>query len=311
MNTITPDIRDRARGALLGVHAGDSLGATVEFQSASSVASRFPDGLRDIIGGGPFNWDAGDPTDDTDLTWAICQGYLDANFDPDQSLDAAAKRMAAWYLSGPPDIGTTTVQGLGQVARGGDPRTSGNASERSQANGGLMRTMGVAVARLFNTDLRADDAIAMSAVTHASDVCVESCVAYCDIAAALIVGVDPATAITDTTINQPDGPVRDALNEAVTVAKNGGRLTDLTGPMGGWVLWALKCAVYETLTANTFEDGVVEVIMLGDDSDTVGAITGGLLGARFGAVAIPQRWTDMLKLGPALTDFADTALESQ
>lgn len=77
---VLPDWRDRARGALVGVHAGDSLGATVEFQSAEACRARFSDGLRDIVGGGPFDWEPGAPTDDTDLTVVIARGYRDAAF---------------------------------------------------------------------------------------------------------------------------------------------------------------------------------------------------------------------------------------
>jgi ADP-ribosylglycohydrolase len=44
----------RLTGALLGVHAGDALGATLEFSSWSAVRKQYPDGLTEIIGGGPL-----------------------------------------------------------------------------------------------------------------------------------------------------------------------------------------------------------------------------------------------------------------
>jgi ADP-ribosylglycohydrolase len=74
VEAMDPRVRDRARGALVGVHAGDSLGATLEFASAESCWARYPDGLRDIVGGGAFDWAPGDPTDDTDLTVALACG---------------------------------------------------------------------------------------------------------------------------------------------------------------------------------------------------------------------------------------------
>ena len=63
-------------GALLGVHAGDSLGATLEFTPWSEIIQHHPNGLRSIIGGGPFSWPAGHATDDTDLTRAVLLAYL-------------------------------------------------------------------------------------------------------------------------------------------------------------------------------------------------------------------------------------------
>src|SRR6266567_1446800 len=53
---------DRIAGALLGVHAGDALGATLEFSAWSAIRQRYPDGLRDIVGGGPFGWPPGHAT---------------------------------------------------------------------------------------------------------------------------------------------------------------------------------------------------------------------------------------------------------
>ena len=62
---------DTIAGGLLGVHAGDSLGATVEFKAWSEIRARYPDGVREIVGGGPFNWPPGHATDDTDLTRTV------------------------------------------------------------------------------------------------------------------------------------------------------------------------------------------------------------------------------------------------
>ena len=66
-------------GGLLGVAAGDALGATVEFMSPSEIRHRF--GVhREITGGGAFDWLPGEGTDDTDLTWAVLSAYLDGPY---------------------------------------------------------------------------------------------------------------------------------------------------------------------------------------------------------------------------------------
>ncbi|MGI5863844.1 MAG: ADP-ribosylglycohydrolase family protein [Myxococcales bacterium] len=61
---------DRALGALLGQAAGDALGTTVEFESRQAIARRYPQGLREIVGGGPFGLKPGQITDDTELALA-------------------------------------------------------------------------------------------------------------------------------------------------------------------------------------------------------------------------------------------------
>jgi ADP-ribosylglycohydrolase len=267
----------------------------------------YPDGLRDIVSGGPFNWAPGDPTDDTDLTWSLARGYLDADFDRSQVLSAAADRMAAWYAGGPPDVGGTTATALRAYRRSGDPKTSGSAENHAQANGSLMRTMPVAIARLGDMALRASEARALSAVTHAHPVCLDACVVYCDIAGALVNGAPVDTAI--------DGALeRSELNAEVRAAVGNARgsgdfaFDDLSGPRGGYVLWSLKVAIRTVTTAPDVEEGLVAVVMLGDDADTNGAIAGGLLGARDGLDGIPSRWTDRLRLADDLINFADAAL---
>lgn len=307
-----PTTLNHAQGALIGVHAGDSLGATVEFRSAASIANEYPNGIRDIIGGGPFNWNPGDPTDDTDLTWAICHGYLDANFDHSDVIDAAAERMLAWRNNGPADIGGTTSQGLRNYAGSRNVYTSGITDTNAQANGSLMRTMGVAVARHTNPGVRQAEAALLSAVTHAHPACQNACVAYTNIAADLINGETPETAVNNVIAwlnNDTDG-VTDLLAATEEAANGDGthRYDDLTGPQGGYVYWAYKTAVRAVLTAPDFEEGTVAVIMLGGDTDTNGAIAGGLLGARFGYDAIPERWTSRLGLHDELVGFAETAI---
>ena len=58
---------DAITGGLLGVAAGDALGATVEFMTPEEIEEKY--GVhREIIGGSDFKWRPGEGTDDTDLT---------------------------------------------------------------------------------------------------------------------------------------------------------------------------------------------------------------------------------------------------
>ncbi|KAK2877295.1 hypothetical protein FQN49_001246, partial [Arthroderma sp. PD_2] len=73
----TPSRLQRSIGALLGVHTGDSLGATFEFSSHAEIKKSHPDGLREMVGGGVFNLPAGAATDDTDMTRGVLLAYSD------------------------------------------------------------------------------------------------------------------------------------------------------------------------------------------------------------------------------------------
>jgi ADP-ribosylglycohydrolase len=208
-------VLDRSVAALLGVHLGDSLGATLEFVDPERARQMFPDGHREIIGGGAFGWAAGAPIDDTDLTLAVAEAYR-LGGDTDSIVMAAAEQMLRWYEGGPRDVGGTTASALQRFRRDCDPSTSGLTDEDSQGNGSLMRTMPVAVARA-DAELRDVEASAISAVTHAHPVCTFACVAYCDLANALIDGEAAPAAVERVLDPLADGatPAERAVADAI------------------------------------------------------------------------------------------------
>ena len=296
---------DRRLGALLGVHSGDSLGATLEFLSWSRVMAAYPDGLRDIVGGGQLGWPAGHATDDTDLTRAVLLGYADPG--PDL-LHAVADRMLDWYDgrwpdrtegSRPRDVGGATETALSTYSRSPDPRRSG-AGPGQAGNGSLMRAIPTAVL-VADQQQRIDDAIAISAITHDDTRCTVSCAAYVEIAASLIAGADTHDSVgAGHTVARSLGSsqVSDAIDHGAAMrllpmASTG--ITHLPGEGGGYVLESLSIAVAAVLDPRDLEDVLVDVVTLGHDADTNGAIAGGLLGARDGAAAIPARWVQTLQ----------------
>jgi ADP-ribosylglycohydrolase len=68
----------------------------------------------------------------------------------------------------------------------------------------------------------------------------------------------------------------------------------------GWVLTALRNALWQLLHAPNLEEAVVDTVMRGGDTDTNAAICGALLGAVWGRNAIPDQWTEcVLNCRPA------------
>ncbi|MDL5363229.1 ADP-ribosylglycohydrolase family protein [Halalkalicoccus sp. NIPERK01] len=63
----------------------------------------------------------------------------------------------------------------------------------------------------------------------------------------------------------------------------------------GYVVDTLQTSLYHGLTADTAEDAIISAVNMGDDTDTVGAVTGAIAGARFGADALPDRWIGELE----------------
>jgi len=69
----------------------------------------------------------------------------------------------------------------------------------------------------------------------------------------------------------------------------------ITEPGDAFALAGGISALFVGVAAESFEDGVIEIIALGKDTDTMGAIAGGILGGRFGEEAIPQPWREGLQ----------------
>jgi len=300
-----PGRRERIAGGLLGVHAGDALGATLEFSGWASIHEEHPDGLREIVGGGPFGWSPGHATDDTDLTRAVLLAYLDPG---DDVVRTAADHMLAWRDgdwpgrepgSGPRDIGGSTSAGLRAYAASRDPRDAG-AGAGSAGNGSLMRCLPTALA-VTDRDRRIREATEISAITHDDERCTAACVTYVEIAAEMLRGASPTDAV--------EAGMRTARGlgvSAVVDAVEYGRALPLAGAAatgqtfladggGGYVLDSLTLAVAAVLDRRSFEDVVVDVVRTGNDTDTNGAVAGGLVGVRDGVGAIPERWLEKLQ----------------
>ena len=282
MEGVGLDLGDRIAGGLLGVAAGDALGATLEFMSPAQIRRRH--GIhREITGGGPFGWRPGQGTDDTDLTWAVLAAYLDVPF----TLEKAADNMLDWYHSRPPDIGGATAEALGRLLRTGDPRTSGATRESSCGNGSLMRCIPTALARR-DPGARRRELAEISAITHAHVQCTDSCQAYGEIVHALLEGAEVHDALAAARALNLHPRVREALDIDPGLPVERLRTS-------GYVIHSLGCAVWAIQQDATFEEVIVALVNRGDDADTTGAIAGGLVGVLLGVDAIPARWRRRLE----------------
>src|SRR4051794_39581850 len=109
MAGLTPTQLDRAAGALVGLAAGDALGAGYEFGPAFSTTP-------EMIGGGSFRWEPGEWTDDTQM--ALCIAGITATGSTDA--DAIGDRFLEWLAGGPNDVGIQTGAVLSGAKRGNE-----------------------------------------------------------------------------------------------------------------------------------------------------------------------------------------------
>jgi ADP-ribosyl-[dinitrogen reductase] hydrolase len=286
---------NRAVGALLGAATGDALGVPYEF------GSRRLEPPARMLGGGLGDYAPGQWSDDTEMAVCIARvAATGADLRSPSALDDIARGFLRWYGDGPADIGIQTGRVLGQARRGAaDPaitmqraaRQLHEESGRTAGNGSLMRTAPVALAHLGDLDAIDEAARAVSALTHHDPVAGEACVLWC-------LAIDRAVRTGELDVRVGLPRVRDMwaalLDEAEQVEPSH------YAPQNGWVVAALLAAWTAVSEATSFDDGVQRAVAGGGDTDTVAAITGALLGARFGVSAVPARYRRLLHGWPGL-----------
>jgi ADP-ribosylglycohydrolase/fructose-1,6-bisphosphatase/inositol monophosphatase family enzyme len=312
-----PGVLSRAHGCLLGQVAGDSLGSLVEFQTPDAISRSYEHGVRTLADGGTFDTIAGQPTDDSELALMLARSTIaEGRYD----VEAAARAYYYWYCSRPFDMGGTTAAALGAMREAaGDclvetsikhtgtgfaetsPKNAGtglaeaaraSARRESKANGSLMRISPLGVWGWARDPAEvAQCARQDSDLTHPNATCRDACAVYAvALAYAIGSGREPQD-VYDFTVrwardSSLDSDVLAALDAAASSPP-----PDFTRSMG-FVLTALQNAFYRLLHGGSLEEGVVETVMAGGDTDTNAAIAGALLGAVHGREAVPLQWRE-------------------
>lgn len=281
-------LESRYAGALVGAACGDALGATLEFEDRASARRRYPDGLRDIVGGGPFGVAPGETTDDTAMMLGIARACGPEGID----MEAVAANFVAWMASGPKDIGTATREALRRLRGGARWDEAGEAMQAESrvgvaGNGSVMRVAPVALRFRSSPERMIRAAIDTSRITHADPRATWGCVAVCQGIVHLLDGGDIADVLDAAARDIPHPEVVEAVRSA---AQRGEDAVD----SGGYVLATVNAAFWCLLHGVDAEDIVVRAVMLGHDADTTAIVAAALAGAAYGLEAIPERWREVV-----------------
>lgn len=288
---------DRAAGVLLGSAAGDALGAGYEFTHPAS------DAVVDMIGGGPFDWAPGEWTDDTSMAAAVALAARSgADIGAGEGLDSIARNFVAWYDTKPADIGnqTRSVLGYRSPTAIDMTRRAAGLTGRTGGNGSLMRTAPVALSYLDDSAACMAAAEAVSALTHSDHRAGEACRMWSfAIRHAVLEGTFDGVRLW----LQADSTTADYWRPLLDEAEQG-EPKDFSN--NGWVVHALQTAWWAIQEAEQsgpehLARALELCVLAGGDTDTTAAIAGGLLGARWGASAVPTTWRSKLHGYPTLT----------
>lgn len=291
---------NKIKSALLGVAVGDALGVPVEFKSRLSI-SKNP--VTDMIGCGTYNLPAGTWSDDSSLTFCLAEA-LTQGFD----LNVIGQYFVKWkhknywtphgYVF---DIGIATSKAISKLAKGEEPEFAGGFNETDNGNGSLMRILPLLFYLLDKPiDERFEITRKVSSITHGHIRSVIACFYYLEFAKQIFEGKDKFEIYKNLQTEIPNHLTSLAIDQA-EIAKfdrllkgDIAKLNENEIQSSGYVLHTLEASIWCLLTTDSYKDAVLKAVNLGEDTDTTGAVTGGLAGLLYGLESIPEKWLQQI-----------------
>ena len=304
-------VRDRYRGALLGLAVGDALGTTVEFKAPGTFKP-----ITDLVGGGPFSLKPGQWTDDTSMALCLAESLIEKRgFDPRDQMDRYCRWWKEGYLSSTGtcfDIGITVQTALAQYLRSREP-FAGSTDPFTAGNGSLMRLAPVPLAFRRDFELAIHNAGESSRTTHAAPTAIDACRYFAGLLLGALEGRSKEELLSSFFYPAPDEKYwkRHPLSPEIAEIA-GGSFKQKQPPAiigSGFVVRSLEAALWAFYRTDSFRDGALRAVNLGNDADTTGAIYGQLAGAFYGLNAIPEDWIERLKMREFIRERADALLD--
>lgn len=295
------DITNKFLGIIFGQAVGDALGLGTEFMTKQEVERNYPSGISDysqiVQDEHRRRWQRGDWTDDTDMMLCILDSIVECG--KVDYLDIA-RRFKEWMMNGGMGIGrhTYNVMALGDYTA--NPQKAAEiiwkmGKKKAAANGAVMRT---SVVGLLKEDVAAH-AENISKLTHFDPRCVGSCVIVSEIIHALVyegrmLGYEEIIDIA----NRYDERIAPFVDTAYHDDLDALCLDDEASM--GYTLKTLGAALWAYWHSESYQDGILRIVMEGGDADTNAAVAGAILGAKFGIEQIPEEWKNGLLYGSEL-----------
>ena len=286
------------KSVVIGHAVADALGVPVEFCTREGLEA---DPVTDMRGYGSYAVPAGAWSDDTSMSVAALDVIADGEIRYEEIMQNFVKwcNLDDYTPTGIMfDIGGTCRRAIQNFADGISPLSCGLSGAYENGNGSLMRIHPFVLMTYFRKHLRDVWEIVIenaSSLTHAHERSVLACKIYAKILFALLENPSKEsifTALKEAKSRYAESP------EYGTYAKlfsdDFAKTPASEIKSSGYVVDTLEAAVWCLLTTDSYEGCVLKAVNLGMDTDTVGAVAGGLAGALYGYEAIPKKWRKTL-----------------
>lgn len=311
-------MRNKIKSAIFGHAVGDALGVPVEFSSRESLAKKPVTDMREY---GVHCQPKGTWSDDTSMTMASLDSLSDG-LDYDSIMRSYIKwwQKANYTATGSVfDIGNTTRKALSRYVKGVKTCLCGCSARGDNGNGSLMRIIPfILYCQYKMKDSDISDKIRViheaSALTHAHSYSKIACGIYAFIMFRLLESPEKSSILQGLADAEEYYNSRKALEPDLKEFDKVFNIADIKSDSeiqsSGYVIHSLEASIWCVLNTDSYKECVLKAVNLGEDTDTIGAISGGLAGLLYGIDSISENWLSVLKKKDYIDEICNNFISS-
>lgn len=311
--SFSSDAQKKIFGGIFGFITADAIGVPVEFSSRNE---RNADPVKEMRAYGTYDQPFGAWSDDSSLMLCL----IDA-FNNGFSIDALKNNMIDYYMNGgytPEgrmfDIGISTAKAIRRMIEGVPAVECGGNGDRDNGNGSLMRILPLG---FISSSITRGELLSLSnsvsAMTHRTVRSMFACFFYSVFAEKLFEGKSLSEAYdaavyainyeSDHFFDSEKMTYSDVLHKSI-IGLDRRRIRS-----SGYVVDTLEAVLWVLFNTSSYEEAVLTAVNLGEDTDTIAALAGGLAGIYYGFEQIPERWVQTLLKKEMIADMTEKFAE--
>lgn len=297
-------MKEKIKSGIYGYLIGDAVGVPYEFCSAEKLErlefidmippKKFNRSHREVK---PGTW-----SDDGAQMLCMLSSVLECrNF----NINNLAKKLLTWYEKGYMAVnqkvfGVTeqTVKALQLYSKTKNPLTSGSAVRNGKGNSSLIRVLPLALCTAYSDEKLVEYAHSQSLITH-SDIIPQLCCSFYALWIREVMRENDIKSAYIKALNLLKEIYTKNLNYKVYIKslENELKLEDITirGKGSKYVLDTIRSVRDVLFETDNYKEAIIKSIILGNDTDTTAALSGGIAGIFYGYDDIPEEWLRLLK----------------